>query len=268
MKKFLFSLIFGAVYAAANTCTEAVFEYETYGFIYTKDHAHLDSSYYIYNSGTSESSEKYVYSNEHLDYFTANTKQNGENIVRTVKFYWNSNESVLSKKGLEYLGKTKYSGDTLISTFTNYIGGEVHEEIIFKTSNKSLEAQYPDGPNGELALEQLYFQNDSLIKKFTYNYSTDSAYSRKYIIVDDPTNNFKCIEYNDDGEISDNFVYTQNDKGYSIKRFDIHDSHEDYHEFFMAYPDGISSIHKRRAQVKISPKARYFDLLGRYKFTK
>ena len=33
-------------------------------------------------------------------------------------------------------------------------------------------------------------------------------------------------------------------------------------------PEGTTSIRKTLKPVKISPRARYFDLLGRYKFTK
>ena len=36
----------------------------------------------------------------------------------------------------------------------------------------------------------------------------------------------------------------------------------------MVIPDAITAIRKLRPTVKISPKARYFDMLGRYKFTK
>ena len=36
----------------------------------------------------------------------------------------------------------------------------------------------------------------------------------------------------------------------------------------MVIPDAITAIRKQHPSVKISPKARYFDLLGRYKYTR
>lgn len=255
MKKILFSLMIFAVYASANTCTEAWFEINAYNYIYTKDHAHLDSAYY-----NDESTEKYIYNKEHLDYLI--TKEGGE--IHTINFYWNSDESVLSKKGTEYFGIIKYSEDTLFITLTNYHDGVVHEQQTAKITNKTLDAQYPDGPNGEIAFEKIYFQNDSLVKSITYNYGTDSAEVHKTIIVSDEQDDFKCKEYGEKEIKNFSLEYVKNDNGYAIKRHN-----EKYsREYFMIYPTGTTAIHKRRVPVKISPKARYFDLLGRYKFTK
>ena len=267
MKRILFSLLILAIYASANTCTEAVFEYGAYNFIYTKDHAHLDSAYNkeTYTKVTYESSDKFVYSNEHLDYFIrTDFKEDGKDSVQITKVYWNSDENVLSKKGVEFLGEIKYSGDTLSFTLTNYYDGKIHEQQTTKIFKKSLEALYPDGPNGELAFQQLYFQNDTLFNTVTLNYGTDSAEVRKKFTVSDEQDDHKCIEYHNDGEISYNLEYVKNEKGYSIKLFD----QKNYREYFMVNPENSTAIHQRRAPVKISPKARYFDLLGRYKFSK
>ena len=267
MKRILFSLLILAIYASANTCTEAVFEYGAYNFIYTKDHAHLDSAYNkeTYTKVTYESSDKFVYSNEHLDYFIrTDFKEDGKDSVQITKVYWNSDENVLSKKGVEFLGEIKFLGDTLSFTLTNYYDGKIHEQQTTKIINKSLEALYPDGPNGELAFQQLYFQNDTLFNTVTLNYGTDSAEVRKKFTVSDKQDDHKCIEYHNDGEISYNLEYVKNEKGYSIKLFD----QKNYREYFMVNPENSTAIHKRRAPVKISPKARYFDLLGRYKFSK
>ena len=255
MKRILFSLMILAIYASANTCTEAWFEINAYNYIYTKDHAHLDSAYY-----NDESTEKYIYNKEHLDYLIA--KEGGE--IHTINFYWNSDESVLSKKGTEYFGIIKYSEDTLFITLTNYHDGVVHEQQTAKITNKTLDAQYPDGPNGETAFEKIYFQNDSLVKSITYNYGTDSAEVHKTIIVSDEQDDFKCKEYGEKEIKNFSLEYVKNDNGYAIKRHN-----EKYsREYFMIYPTGTTAIRKQRPAVKISPKARYFDLLGRYKFTK
>ena len=223
MKKILFSLMILAVYASANTCTEARFEYGAYNFIYTKNHAHLDSAYFkeTYTKLTYESSDKYVYSNGHLDYFiTRDTDEDGKDSVQIVKVYWNSNENALSKKGTEILGEIEYSGDTLFITLTNYYDGEMNERINARSTNKSFEAIYPDGPNDELAFQHLYFQNDTLVNSYTHNYGTDSAEVDRTFTVSDEQDDHKCIEYDSNGELSYNLEYVKNGNGYSIKIFD------------------------------------------------
>ena len=267
MKRILFSLLILAGFAAANTCTEAVFEYSAYNSIYTKDHAHLDSVYYkeTYNYLTYETSGKLVYSNGYLDHSISwDFEEDGEDSVQIAKVYWNSDENVLSKKGVEILGEIKFLGDTLSFTLTNYIDGKIHKQQTTKIINKSLEVLYSNGPYGELAFQQLYFQNDTLFNSITNNYGTDSAEVNITFTVGDEQDDYKCFGYDSDGEHSYNLEYVKNEKGYSIKLF----NQKNYYEFIMVNPDGVSSIHKRRAPVKISPKVRYFDLLGRYKFTK
>lgn len=261
MKYFLFCLLLLAGFAAANTCTEAWFEIGAYGFIYTKDHAHLDSVYF--KEYDNEWTDKYIYGKDYLDYFITDPKEEGED-VRTAKFYWNSDENALSKKGYEYLGEIQYSEDTLFYSFTNYNNGKRHEQQTAKIVNNVLEAQYPDGPNGEIAFEQLYFQNDTLIKSITDYYGTDSAEVHKRIIIRDEQDDFKCLEYRNNGENFYNLEYVKNDNGYSIKIYD----QNYFREFFMVYPESSTAIRKQRPAVKSSPKARYFDLLGRYKYTR
>lgn len=54
--------------------------------------------------------------------------------------------------------------------------------------------------------------------------------------------------------------------------FKYYRSTEDYYNFreylFVYDEEETTAIRKHRPAVKISPKARYFDLLGRYKFSK
>lgn len=260
MKRILFSLMLLAGFAAANTCTEAWFEINAYGSINTQDHAHQDSSYF--KEYDNEWTHKFIYNNNQLDYLITDSKKEGED-VRITKYHWNLGENALSKKGLEYLGETHYSGDTLFFSLTFYNNGEKREQATGKIVNKTFEAQYPDGPNGETSFEHVYFQNDTLIKSITYNYGTDSAEVHKDIIISDEQDDFKCKEYRN-GEPSYDLEYVKNANGYSIKIFD----QKYFREFFMMYPSATSAIRKQRPAVKISPKARYFDLLGRYKFSK
>ena len=83
-------------------------------------------------------------------------------------------------------------------------------------------------------------------------------------VVGDPDDDSKCYVYKNDSIITTT-VYQKNDKGFSMQST----GRNKFSETFMIDPKKQTlSIHKRRVPVKISPKARYFDLLGRYKFTK
>lgn len=57
------------------------------------------------------------------------------------------------------------------------------------------------------------------------------------------------------------------DNGYMLKYLEESSTGYYLREYFFVNP-GTTAIRKQRPAVKISPKARYFDLLGRYKYTK
>jgi hypothetical protein len=82
-------------------------------------------------------------------------------------------------------------------------------------------------------------------------------------LLGDPKDNSKCYQYRD-SIITDTLFFQNNEKGFSVKIV----KGNNLTEYFMVYPEGSSAIRKRRPAVKISPKARYFDLLGRYKYTR
>ena len=84
------------------------------------------------------------------------------------------------------------------------------------------------------------------------------------IVIGDPNNDNKCYEYDDDGQINYTLLYKPNEKGYSVSV----ESEDYFREFFFIKTEGITSIRKTLKPVKMLPKARYFDLLGRYKFSK
>ena len=86
--------------------------------------------------------------------------------------------------------------------------------------------------------------------------------SQEFLIAD-PSDDSKCYEYENDKIVYTHY-YEPNNNGYSKKI--VQDDY--FREFFYVKTEKITAIRKTRKPVKISPKARYFDLLGRFKFTK
>lgn len=72
----------------------------------------------------------------------------------------------------------------------------------------------------------------------------------------------------DKPELYETIEIINTDNGYMLKF--LKESSTGYYlrEFFFVKDEGTTAIRKRRAQAKVSPKARYFDLLGRYKYTR
>ena len=105
---------------------------------------------------------------------------------------------------------------------------------------------------------------DSVIQKRYFDYNTNSVRTSQKIYAADPNNDNKCYEYDDDGQINYTLLYKPNEKGYSVSV----ESEDYFREFFFIKTEETTSICKTLKPVKFSPKARYFDLLGRYKFSK
>ena len=72
----------------------------------------------------------------------------------------------------------------------------------------------------------------------------------------------------DKPELYETIEIINTDNGYMLKY--LKESSNGYYlrEFFYVNNESTTAIQKFRAPIKISPKARYFDLLGRYKFTR
>jgi hypothetical protein len=109
-----------------------------------------------------------------------------------------------------------------------------------------------------------FFRNDTLVMNYTTNYSPDGSPKEQLTYyVEDPSDDFKCYEYENDS-LTLTLVYQKTDNGFSLKA----NQGTSLKEIFFVDPNSTTAIRKQRPAVKISPKARYFDLLGRYKFTK
>ena len=71
-------------------------------------------------------------------------------------------------------------------------------------------------------------------------------------------------ELNQNGTITNTITYEPMTNGYSLSFYA--DGFITIH--YYSKPEGTTALRKILKPIKISPKARYFDLLGRYKFTK
>ena len=122
-----------------------------------------------------------------------------------------------------------------------------------------------EGEELEYTLFEYFLKKDSMIAVYTFN--TDSNFNgemtRQIVYVADSLDDFKCYEYKDDNIA--NVTYKTTEKGFSLS---FSDDSTYIRESFFVVPKQTNSIRKTVKPVKIAPKARYFDLLGRYKFSK
>lgn len=265
MKRILFSLMILAIYASANTCTEAVFDLSK-GSLGVTQEAYHDSSYFMENYYKENPwSHKLYYTNGKIDSLVMNPMEEGEPL-RITHYYWNTDESKLSGKGPEIIILEETQGDTIVLNEKSYSNGEFSA-----TATAKIADTYMSTLNGEYgSFTELFFSQDTLFEKHISDYGSENPRQEIRYTVGDSTNDLKCYEYRTfEGktEIHETIEIINTDNGYTLKY--LEESSVGYYlrEFFFVNP-GTSAIHKRRAPVKISPKARYFDLLGRYKFTR
>ena len=261
MKKILFSLMILAIYASANTCTKAVFKLSAFDFIVNKNEPHLDSSYF--KEYDNEWTHKYFYKNGQIDSLAVDFREEGEEI-KGFKFYRNVSPNDIRKTDREYIIKDSTFGDTIYYTQDFYMNGVNQQRVYLKrNANYISSLEYNVEDNKYSYLNEMFFSHDTLIDKTSDYYNKDSEIFDDIYYIEDTQNDFKCYEY-EGNELNYTYTYQPNESGYSLKV--VSDTY--FREFFFVNPDGTTAIHKRRVPVKISPKARYFDLLGRYKFTK
>ena len=290
MKRILFSLLVFAVYAAANTCTEAYFQGLKNFFIQAENSPYRDSSHsiedYVFMGDTTRQHTytKLIYNNGRLQklvngyivdtaevrkemekqqdsdssleiIFISNLESLLDELTTYATFIWSNDESILSGDGDEELLSDSTWGDTTYIHRKCYYDGDLFQEMRYKYTSSYIYNFDIDHDIYEESLSEVFFRNDSIILKSEDNFS---------YVVGDPNDDSKCYAYANNS-LFKTFVYQKNDKGFSIRTT----AGNNVSETFMIDPKKQTlSIHKRRVPVKISPKARYFDLLGRYKFTK
>lgn len=263
MKKILFSLMILAIYASANTCTETWFKAQTQFLSNSPNTPYLDSVYSaIYYLRQTEPTEKFVklsYNNGYLEKIINGYV--GDPDISIDYIYASKDESVLSKTGFEGLIFDSTVGDTTYWIRKHYENGNHYQTMLYKITKSYFSCK--DSTNH--IYNEYFFRNDSLIIIDIENYSSEANRKTEYTyMIEDSTDDLKCYEYRND-TLYHTLIYNNNEKGFSLKVFENNVITE---ELFFVNPDGTTAIHKRSAPIKISPKARYFDLLGRYKFTK
>lgn len=266
MKNFLFCLMLLAGFAAANTCTEAIFILSKGSVDITQDNAYHDSSYFVENyTHKNEWSHKIYYTNGKIDSLVMDPMEDGE-ALRVTHYYWNSDEKI-SGKGSERVIFQETSGDTIILNEKVYSNGEFGGSYTAKMTDS-----YMSTLNSEYnSFKELYFSNDTLFEKNIYDYESNKPRPDTSFTIGDSTNDFKCYDYavqNGIAELNETIEYIKTDNGFMLKYLDESSVGYYLREFFFVNSNATTAIRKQRPAVKISPKARYFDLLGRYKFTK
>ena len=248
-----------SIVAQANKCTDVLFTAFANPYINPESEFHIDSSYF--NENGNEWTHKYIYENGKLVQTQYDTKEEGKEI-RILPFYNDTNKTVLKNKGVEYIVSKCQANDTLCFQEDVYSDGEYAGVKTTKfTSNYITVEQIEEGIK---RFSEYILVQDSVIEKRYFDYNTDSVRASQILYVADSTDESKCYQLREDGGIDYSIVYKSFDKKFSLSV-----EKETYiREFFFIKNDGATSIRKTLKPVKISPKMRYFDLLGRYKFSK
>ena len=283
MRNFLTFLLLLSAYVAANTCTEAYFKAKAHALYPVEGEPQIDSIYEKVSLGRDHNYDhiiKYYYHNKIIERFESvyiadeidTTAYNYSHLLdEKVNYYHSLDEKVLSKKGAEILFSDSAYKDTLIFLEKEFKDGLLHMDVITKIA-KNYTSQwgrsYLSGVLNEEFYSEAVLRNDSVIAMSINHYNTDHPSTRYSYIVGNSNNEYECEEYNDDKDTSDyKYVYKKIDNGFVFeeKNEDIH-----YRQVFMLNlpNDEITAIKKRRPVTKISTKARYFDLLGRYKYVR
>lgn len=266
MKKVIFSLLFLVGFAAANTCTEAVFKYTNGSLEIITDEAYHDSSYFLENyTHTNEWSHKLYYTNGKIDSLVMDPMEEGE-AISVIHYYWNSDKKI-PNNGSAIVTFQETSGDTIILNEKFYSDGVPGISYTVKVTDSYSSTLGPESNS----FTELYFSNDTLFEKRINDYGTDNPRPEIRFTIGDSTNDFKCYEYEiRDGktDLNETIEYVKTGNGFKIKYLDESSAGYYLREFFFVNSNtSTTAIRKRHAPVKISPKARYFDLLGRYKYT-
>ena len=243
----------------ANKCTDVWFTALANPYLNPENEFHIDSSYF--NENGNEWTHKYIYEDGKIAETQYDTKEEGEEI-RIYPFYNDTNETVLKNKGIEYIVSQCQANDTLCYQEKVYSDGEYAGIKTTKiTPNYITEEQVEDGIHW---FTEYILTQDTVVQKRYLDYNTDSEQTSQKQFVADSIDDSKCYQQEEDGVIDYTLIYKPNEKGYSVSV----ESEDYFREFFFIKTEGTTSIRKTVKPVKISPKARYFDLLGRYKFSK
>ena len=241
---------------SANTCTDAVFKEIAYYYMIENSGLQLDSV-----DSPNFSHQTYTYSNGKVSSSQVFEKESGT--TTTLNYYWNKDESALTKQGIEYFMKDSTSGDTTFIFENYYVLGVMGHQKTIKLTSQSASILTKDLDFGQENFEEIINKGDTVIINRYSGKDNSTALSNTEFYVSD-TENTKCLEMDKNGTIANTINYEPMNDGYSLSFYS--DGFITIH--YYSKPEGTTSIRKTVKRIKIAPKAHYFDLLGRYKFAK
>ena len=243
----------------ANTCTESLFHVQS-PTMFNRENAVRVDSLYINSDSSSWKGKKFIYNNGIIEEVRADFKDE-DHAPAFWTFYNDTNETVLKKEGYEYLVSEEKKQDTLLYDIKTYYKGKFEYTQLIRITSNYLSEELIDSSFSELY--EMFFRNDTLVESKTEDYNTDSSKKEERYYVADIDNDYKCELYDKENNLLSSFLYKPNENGFSI----INSLGDNYTETYVINVEQkTTSIRKTLKPVKISPKARYFDLLGRYKF--
>lgn len=250
--------------AFANKCTEAIFRMSAVPFMNEISDYYLDSSY------TKTTSQKYIYENGR----PVEVHEKGEK-DQVLYFYYDTDETPLKNRGTEYIFNKCENQDTLCYIQKIYINGDLHKGTLTIKVMPDYISQEIDEPYYHDSTEHFLYPDSIIESQESYELGQDQYYKLnmswyKLVIVADSTDDTKCYSYRtnryQESKLDGTWFYTPNENGYSIGLSVVEGTISS--EYFFIDATKTTAIHKIAKPVKISPKARYFDLLGRYRFSK
>lgn len=259
-----------AGFACATSCIDLIVKNQA---LIGQNEYVQDSSYFLEHRSNQEDNawtHKFHWSDGKLDSLVYDPMEEG-NSPEVLYYYWNVDESVLKGKGSEQIYTQLPSSDTVAYSLKLYHNGTVSDtstikivDSLYSTLSYSLSVM-------EWTFTESYPRNDTLFHNSIYGYESDDERHYTTFIVADPENDKKCLEYElteGNPKLAETIEVVDTENGFALKY--LQGSEENYYlrEFFFVNNEGTTAIQKRRAPAKVSPKARYFDLLGRYKYTR
>ena len=253
-----------SAFATANTCTDAYFNAQVHGVFDQESKLRIDSIFYS-NSPAGWNGKKYFYNKSLIEKIMVDFKQS-----ETHRAYWffyrDTNETVLTKKGYEYIDSSYKKQDTLFHHLKTYYHGEYEYTQIIRIAKFYYSLQIINSTPSEFS--EKFVKHDTIVEIRNFNYSSDSSLVTKAFYIADLNDDYKCNKFDEQQNLIYTFTYIPNENGFSIR---TSEGSAPYHiETFVINTEktGTTALRKTVKPVKITPKARYFDLLGRFKFTK